>query len=185
MLTGATPAKNGRARTQLATRTPLADVKGIGNPQHFIAAGQGALPRDSNGRPWKGDPFLRRRTSLPGPLATARGKALAIAWPGHAVSGERRCRSFCGGGHPWGTAALGGLAERAVQLRHAYRRLRPPRGKRYISATRATMTAAAIATTATVEAARITRHSFPGDPLVKTTSAAAGTKRRGDVTQRP
>jgi hypothetical protein len=32
------------------------------------------------------------------------------------------------------------------------------------------MTAAAMATTATVEAARITRHSFPGDPLVKTTS---------------
>jgi hypothetical protein len=30
------------------------------------------------------------------------------------------------------------------------------------------MTAAAMATTATVEAARITRHSFPGDPLVKT-----------------
>jgi Mn-containing catalase len=55
MLTGATPAKNGRARTPLATRTPLADVKGIGNPQHFIAAGQGALPQDSNGRPWNGD----------------------------------------------------------------------------------------------------------------------------------
>jgi hypothetical protein len=32
------------------------------------------------------------------------------------------------------------------------------------------MTAAAMATTATVEAARITRHSFPGDPLVKTKS---------------
>jgi hypothetical protein len=47
------------------------------------------------------------------------------------------------------------------------------------------MTAAAIATTATVEAARITRHSFPGDPLAKTTSVAAGTTRRGDVTQRP
>jgi hypothetical protein len=32
------------------------------------------------------------------------------------------------------------------------------------------MTAAAMATMATVEAARITRHSFPGDPLVKTKS---------------
>jgi hypothetical protein len=32
------------------------------------------------------------------------------------------------------------------------------------------MTAAAMATTATVEAARITRHSFPGDPLMKTKS---------------
>jgi Mn-containing catalase len=55
MLTGATPATNGRARTPLATRTPLADVKGMGNPQHFIAGGQGALPQDSNGRPWNGD----------------------------------------------------------------------------------------------------------------------------------
>jgi Mn-containing catalase len=30
-------------------------VKGVGNPQHFIAAGQGTLPQDSNGRPWTGD----------------------------------------------------------------------------------------------------------------------------------
>jgi Mn-containing catalase len=55
MLTGASPDENGRARTPLATRSPLADVKGIGNPQHFLAGGQGALPQDSNGRPWNGD----------------------------------------------------------------------------------------------------------------------------------
>ena len=38
-----------------ATRSRSPDVKGIGNPQHFIAGGQGALPQDSNGRPWNGD----------------------------------------------------------------------------------------------------------------------------------
>ena len=31
------------------------DPKGIGNPQHFIAGGQGALPQDSMGNPWTGD----------------------------------------------------------------------------------------------------------------------------------
>ena len=30
-------------------------MKGLGNPQHFIAGGQGALPQDSNGRAWNGD----------------------------------------------------------------------------------------------------------------------------------
>jgi Mn-containing catalase len=55
MLTGASPTKNGRARTPLVLKSPLADVKGIGNPHHFLAGGQGALPQDSNGRPWNGD----------------------------------------------------------------------------------------------------------------------------------
>jgi Mn-containing catalase len=54
MLTGATPA-NGSARSPLATRNPLEAVKGLGNPHHFLAGGQGALPQDSNGRPWNGD----------------------------------------------------------------------------------------------------------------------------------
>jgi Mn-containing catalase len=54
MLTGASPTSNGRARAD-AAKQPLTDVKGIGNPQHFIAGGQGALPQDSNGRPWHGD----------------------------------------------------------------------------------------------------------------------------------
>jgi Mn-containing catalase len=54
MLTGASPATNGRAGT-LVTKNPLAAVKGIGNPHHFLAGGQGALPQDSNGRPWNGD----------------------------------------------------------------------------------------------------------------------------------
>jgi Mn-containing catalase len=54
MLTGASPTANGRSSVD-ATKSPLADVKGVGNPQHFLAGGQGALPQDSNGRPWSGD----------------------------------------------------------------------------------------------------------------------------------
>jgi Mn-containing catalase len=54
MLTGASPTANGRAATD-PTKSPLAGVKGVGNPQHFLAGGQGALPQDSNGRPWNGD----------------------------------------------------------------------------------------------------------------------------------
>ncbi|HEY7198388.1 MAG TPA: manganese catalase family protein [Gaiellaceae bacterium] len=50
MLTGATPVDDGRA-----PEAALADLKGIGNPQHFIAGGQGALPQNSQGRPWNGD----------------------------------------------------------------------------------------------------------------------------------
>src|SRR4051812_49162958 len=33
----------------------MTQYKGVGNPQHFVAGGQGALPQDSNGRPWNGD----------------------------------------------------------------------------------------------------------------------------------
>jgi Mn-containing catalase len=47
MLTGASPTSNGSARAPPATREPLADVKGVGNPQHFIAGGHGALPQNS------------------------------------------------------------------------------------------------------------------------------------------
>ena len=50
MLTGATPIDNGRA-----LEAALADLKGIGNPHHFLAGGQGALPQNSQGRPWNGD----------------------------------------------------------------------------------------------------------------------------------
>ena len=50
MLTGATPTDNGKASSDA-----LAAVKGIGNPHHFIAGGQGALPQNSQGRPWNGD----------------------------------------------------------------------------------------------------------------------------------
>ena len=38
-----------------APKPALADLKGIGNPQHFIAGGRGALPQDSMGNPWNGD----------------------------------------------------------------------------------------------------------------------------------
>src|SRR4051794_40199529 len=58
MLTGVSPA-NGRTKNRNGnvdvTKSPLAGVLGVGNPQHFVAGGQGALPQDSNGRPWNGD----------------------------------------------------------------------------------------------------------------------------------
>src|SRR4051812_11114384 len=50
MLTGASPVDDGKAPSD-----SLTGVKGIGNPQHFIAGGQGALCQDSNGKPWNGD----------------------------------------------------------------------------------------------------------------------------------
>src|SRR4051812_46177110 len=33
----------------------LAKYKGIGNPQHFLLGGKGALAQDSNGKPWNGE----------------------------------------------------------------------------------------------------------------------------------
>ena len=54
MLTGASPTTTA-ARGGRGDQNPLADVKGIGNPHHFLAGGQGALPQDSKGRPWNGD----------------------------------------------------------------------------------------------------------------------------------
>ena len=50
MLTGATPTDDGRA-----PKKSLAPLKGVGLPHHFLAGGQGALPQDSQGRPWNGD----------------------------------------------------------------------------------------------------------------------------------
>jgi Mn-containing catalase len=50
MLTGASPIDDGKA-----PKASLAGVKGKGNPQHFIAGGQGTLLQDSNGKPWNGD----------------------------------------------------------------------------------------------------------------------------------
>jgi Mn-containing catalase len=50
MLTGASPTDDGKA-----PQASLAQVKGLGNPQHFLSGGQGSLPQDSNGRPWTGD----------------------------------------------------------------------------------------------------------------------------------
>ena len=52
MLTGATPTSTPNGR---GPGSPLADVKGIGNPHHFLVGGQGALPQNSQGRPWNGD----------------------------------------------------------------------------------------------------------------------------------
>ena len=52
MLTGATPASTPNGR---GPGSPLKGVKGIGNPHHFLAGGQGALPQNSQGRPWDGD----------------------------------------------------------------------------------------------------------------------------------
>ena len=50
MLTGATPTDDGRAPSDALTA-----LAGVGNPHHFIAGGQGALPQNSQGRPWNGD----------------------------------------------------------------------------------------------------------------------------------
>jgi Mn-containing catalase len=50
MLTGASPENDGRA-----PEAALAGLKGVGNPHHFIAGGQGSLPQNSQGRPWNGD----------------------------------------------------------------------------------------------------------------------------------
>ena len=33
----------------------MAPLKGLGNPHHFLVGGQGALPQNSQGRPWNGD----------------------------------------------------------------------------------------------------------------------------------
>jgi Mn-containing catalase len=54
MLTGATPATNGK-KNGGSPGAPLAGLEGVGNPHHFIAGGQGALPQNSQGRPWNGD----------------------------------------------------------------------------------------------------------------------------------
>jgi Mn-containing catalase len=50
MLTGVSPTSNGKAPSDA-----LSGVKGVGNPHHFLAGGQGALPQDSRGNPWTGD----------------------------------------------------------------------------------------------------------------------------------
>ena len=52
MLTGASARPAGNSK---GPGSPLARVKDVGNPHHFIAGGQGALPQNSQGRPWNGD----------------------------------------------------------------------------------------------------------------------------------
>jgi Mn-containing catalase len=52
MLTGATPTTTPNGR---GPGNPLEPMLGIGNPHHFLAGGQGALPQNSQGRPWNGD----------------------------------------------------------------------------------------------------------------------------------
>jgi len=52
MLTGATPASTPNGR---GPGSPLEPMLGIGNPHHFLVGGQGALPQNSQGRPWSGD----------------------------------------------------------------------------------------------------------------------------------
>ena len=54
MLTGATAETNGR-KNGGSPGAPLAALAGVGNPHHFIAGGEGALPQNSQGRPWNGD----------------------------------------------------------------------------------------------------------------------------------
>ena len=42
-----------RRQARRATRSPAS--RAVGNPHHFLAGGQGALPQDSRGMPWTGD----------------------------------------------------------------------------------------------------------------------------------
>jgi Mn-containing catalase len=51
MLTGATPTGD----EPKFSKDGMTDVLGHGNPHHFIAGGQGALPQDSRANPWTGD----------------------------------------------------------------------------------------------------------------------------------
>src|SRR5215210_3803267 len=50
MLTGASPASDGKAPS-----ASLAGVKGARMSQHYLLGGQGALPFDSQGKPWTGE----------------------------------------------------------------------------------------------------------------------------------
>ena len=50
MLTGA-----GGSNGSRAPKAALSQLKGIGNPHHYLAGGLGALPQNSQGRPWNGD----------------------------------------------------------------------------------------------------------------------------------
>ena len=53
MLTGASPTTNGKRSG--GPGAPLAGLKSVRNAHHYVAGGHGALPQDSNGRPWTGD----------------------------------------------------------------------------------------------------------------------------------
>ena len=50
MLTGASPTDDGKA-----PQASLTSVKGARMSQHYLLGGQGALPQNSQGRPWNGD----------------------------------------------------------------------------------------------------------------------------------
>jgi Mn-containing catalase len=50
MLTGASSSNGDRA-----PQPALSPLKGIGNPHHYLVGGLGALPQNSQGRPWNGD----------------------------------------------------------------------------------------------------------------------------------
>jgi Mn-containing catalase len=50
MLTGASPTGDGKA-----PKASLTDVKGARMSQHYLLGGQGALPFDSQGKPWTGE----------------------------------------------------------------------------------------------------------------------------------
>jgi Mn-containing catalase len=52
MLTGATEPGD---KPAFGDKSGMTDLLGKGNPHHFIAGGQGALPQDSRGVPWSGD----------------------------------------------------------------------------------------------------------------------------------
>jgi Mn-containing catalase len=55
MLTGASPTTDRHLGNGSGPGAPLAIDKDVRNTHHFLAAGQGALPADSMGKPWTGD----------------------------------------------------------------------------------------------------------------------------------
>ena len=69
MLTGASPTDNGRA-----PKASLAPLKGVGNPHHFLAGGQGALRRTRRVGPGVATTSSRRAISSRTSLTTSFSK---------------------------------------------------------------------------------------------------------------
>jgi Mn-containing catalase len=92
MLTGASgsPDRNG------SLGDAMSGVKGAGNPQHFIAGGQGALPQDSNGRPWNGNNKLKVYEMVEHPAARALTGYLLCRGGVHQVAYARAIEKLTG-----------------------------------------------------------------------------------------
>ncbi len=81
MLTGASSTRNGKAPS-----AALRDLKGVGNPHHFLAGGQGALPQNSQGRPWT------ETTSSHPATSSKTSRTTSFSRPGRATTNSRSMR---------------------------------------------------------------------------------------------